>query len=370
MIVLDNDSSDPATLAYFEQAAQRGVRLIRIGGPFNFAKIVNKGASIATGQFLLLLNNDVEALGPGWLDEMLGRIAEPDVGAVGATLVWPSGVVQHGGVVLGPGFDASHAFNDRIDGDPGYADLLRAAHEVSAVTAACLLTDRSLFLDVGGFDGMHFPVNYNDVDYCLKLRARGLRVVQTPYAKLLHRQSASRGLDLRADQHERLQREVRNLRAAWGDVLLSDPYYSPLLSLDNIPFTGLAWPPRPARPRQNFSAPARICRPGFRRGKAAPPAFAQTRHSKIARAGKLAVKPAPAYVAMAPPFAGSSRHVQSQSLRHSGRRRAGCAFQHRAARSGPARRADRHSLLRRLPFRPAPGAQRLGQFALSDGPRP
>lgn len=263
VIVLDNESSDPETLAYFEQVAQRGVRVIRIGGPFNFAKIVNKGASIATGQFLLLLNNDVEALASGWLDEMLGRMAEPDVGAVGATLVWPSGVVQHGGVVLGPSFDASHAFNDRIDGDPGYADLLRAAHEVSAVTAACLLTDRSLFLHVGGFDGMHFPVNYNDVDYCLKLRARGLRVVQTPHAKLLHRQSASRGLDLRADQHERLQREIRNLRAAWGDVLLADPYYSPLLSLDNIPFTGLAWPPRPARPRQNFSAPARTLPPGF-----------------------------------------------------------------------------------------------------------
>ncbi len=190
-------------------------------------------------------------------------MAEPDVGAVGATLVWPSGVVQHGGIALGPNFDASHVFNDRIDGDPGYGDLLRVAHEVSAVTAACLLTDRSLFLAVGGFDGMHFPVNYNDVDYCLKLRARGLRVVQTPYAKLLHRQSASRGLDLRADQHERLQREIRNLREAWGDVLLADPYYSPLLSLDNIPFTGLAWPPRPVRPRQNSSAPPRALLPGF-----------------------------------------------------------------------------------------------------------
>lgn len=256
-------SSDPETLRYFEQLANRGVRVIRIGGPFNFSKIVNKGASIATGQALLLLNNDTEALGAGWLEEMLGRMGEPDAGAVGATLVWPSGVVQHGGVVLGPSFDASHAFNDRIDGDAGYADLMRAAHEVSAVTAACLLTDRSLFLEVGGFDGLNFPVNYNDVDYCLKLRARGLRVVLTPYAKLLHRQSASRGYDLRADQKDRLQREIRNLRARWGDALMSDPYYSPLLSLDNIPFTGLAWPPRAARPRQNFSAPARPVPPGF-----------------------------------------------------------------------------------------------------------
>jgi hypothetical protein len=162
VIVLDNDSSDPETLGYFEQVAGRGVRVIRIGGAFNFSKIVNKGASIATGQALLLLNNDTEAPGPGWLDEMLGRMAEPDVGAVGATLVWPSGVVQHGGVLLGPSFDASHAFNDRIDGDSGYADLMRVSHEVSAATAACLLTDRSLFLEVGGLDGQHFPVNYND----------------------------------------------------------------------------------------------------------------------------------------------------------------------------------------------------------------
>ncbi len=263
LILLDNDSSDPATLAYFEQAAQSGVRVVRVGGPFNFARIINKGVSVAAGEFILLLNNDVEALAPGWLEEMLGRMTEPDVGAVGAVLLWPSSVVQHGGVVLGSNFAATHAFNDRIDGDPGYADLLRAAHECSSVTAACLLTDRQLFLDIDGFDGLHFPINFNDVDYCLKVRARGLRIVQATQAKLLHRESSSRGLDERADQRDRFQRELRNLRAAWGDILLADPYYNPMLSLDQIPFSALAWPPRPARPRQNFSAPPRIQPPGF-----------------------------------------------------------------------------------------------------------
>ena len=134
----------------------------------------------------MLVNNDIEALAPGWLEEMVGRMAEPDVGAVGATLLWPSGVVQHGGVVLGTRSDATHAFNEQIDGNPGYADMLRVARECSAVTAACLLTDRQLFLSVGGFDGLRFPVNYNDVDYCLKMRAMGLRVIVTPHAKLLH----------------------------------------------------------------------------------------------------------------------------------------------------------------------------------------
>jgi GT2 family glycosyltransferase len=263
VIVLDNDSTDPETLAYFARLVQSGVRVIRVGGPFNFAKIINKGASIAVGHYLLLLNNDVEALEAGWLDEMLGRIAEPDVGAVGATLLWPGGVVQHGGVVLGPSFAAGHAFNERIDGDPGYADLLCATHEVSAVTAACLLTNRRLFLELGGFDSVHFPVNFNDVDYCLKLRAKGLRIVQSVHAKLLHRESASRGLDRRADQKDRFARELDHLRAIWGAVLCADPYYNPALSLDDFPFSALAWPPRPLQARQNVSPPPRPMPPGF-----------------------------------------------------------------------------------------------------------
>jgi hypothetical protein len=172
-------------------------------------------------------------------------------------------VIQHGGVVLGPKFAAVHAFTDRIDSDPGYADLLRAAHERSAVTAACLLTDRRIFLEIGGLDGASFPINFNDVDYCLKLRARGLRVVSTPHARLLHRESASRGLDVRPDQSDRFQRELRNLRAAWRDVLLADPAYHPMLSLDRTPYSALAWPPRPARPRQPFIAPPHPIPPGF-----------------------------------------------------------------------------------------------------------
>jgi GT2 family glycosyltransferase len=263
LIVLDNDSADPETLSYFEQVSARGVRVFRVGGSFNFARIVNAGAAVASGQYLLLLNNDVEALRKGWLEEMLGRIAEPDVGAVGAHLLWPSGVVQHGGVVLGPRLAAAHAFNDRMDGDPGYADLLLVAHECSAVTAACLLTEKALFDSLGGFDALNFPVNFNDVDYCLKLRALGLRVVQTPHAKLLHRESASRGKDEALDKSQRTQRELRNLRTAWGDALVADPSYSPLLSLDPIPYSALAWPPRPAKPRQ----------PGFPQKRSVPPGF-------------------------------------------------------------------------------------------------
>jgi GT2 family glycosyltransferase len=159
-------------------------------------------------------------------------------------LLWPSGVVQHGGVTLGPNFAATHAFNDRLEGDAGYGDLLRVAHQCSAVTAACLVTRRQDYLDLGGMDEFRFPINFNDVDYCLKLRAAGKRIVFTPHARLRHLESASRGADTRLDRKARFERELRNLRAKWANVLEADPFYSPALSLDPIPFSALAWPLR------------------------------------------------------------------------------------------------------------------------------
>lgn len=245
ILVVDNDSSDPATLAYLDQIDGRSARIIRAPGPFNFARLNNLAAGEANGDYLCLVNNDIEALDEAWLDEMLSRIAGPDVGAVGATLLWPSGVVQHAGVVLGPNFAAAHVGNDRLGGDGGYGDMLRVARQCGAVTAACLLTRRSDYLAVGGLDEDRFPVNFNDVDYCLKLRAIGRRVVVTPHARLLHRESASRGTDKLPDRKARLERELRNLRTKWGDALVSDPFYSPMLSLDAVPFSALAWPLRP-----------------------------------------------------------------------------------------------------------------------------
>ena len=183
IIVVDNDSSDPETLDYLAMIEGDIAQVLRVPGDFNFARLNNIAASVATGDHLLLLNNDIKALDTDWLDEMLTRLAEPDVGAVGALLLWPSGIVQHGGVVLGPGFAATHAFNDRMRGDAGYGDLLRVAHQCSAVTAACLLTRRADFHLVGGLDEFRFPVNFNDVDYCLKSfvqSTRGLCSPRTP----------------------------------------------------------------------------------------------------------------------------------------------------------------------------------------------
>lgn len=261
ILVVDNDSTDPETLDYL--AAIEGARVLRVPGPFNFARLNNVAAAEARGTYLCLLNNDVRARDSEWLDEMLGRIAEPDVGAVGAMLLWPSGLVQHGGIVLGPNFAAAHVGTDRMEGDAGYADLMQVARESSALTAACLVTRRQDYINLGGLDQLRFPVNYNDVDYCLKLRAAGKRVVFTPHARLLHLESASRGRDTSPDRDARYRRELAALRSKWADVLASDPFYSPLLSLDHVPHAALAWPPREMSARTSVPSQARSVPPGF-----------------------------------------------------------------------------------------------------------
>jgi hypothetical protein len=147
-------------------------------------------------------------------------------------------------VVLGPNFAATHAFNDRSAEDPGYGDMLRIARQCSAVTAACLVTRRADYRAVGGMDEVRFPCNFNDVDYCLKLRAAGKRIVWTPHARLLHHESASRGKNATRDRKQQFARDLDSLRNRWGETLADDPYYSPVLSLDPVPFSALASPLR------------------------------------------------------------------------------------------------------------------------------
>ncbi|MBO4221546.1 glycosyltransferase family 2 protein [Bradyrhizobium neotropicale] len=263
ILVVDNDSAHPETIDYFADLRRRGIRTLRIEGPFNFARLNNQAATMLDSDVLCLLNNDIEASSDDWLEEMLTRLAEPNVGAVGALLTWPGGVVQHGGVVLGMNFAATHAYTDRFGDDPGFVDQLLVAHECSALTAACLVTRRNDYLAVGGMDEARFAVAFNDVDYCLRLRQTGKRIVFTPHAKLVHAESASRGKDDRADRRDRFERELDLLRARWGELLNDDPTYNPQLSRDGIPYSGLAWPPGPRAPRFNNLPPARDIPPGF-----------------------------------------------------------------------------------------------------------
>jgi GT2 family glycosyltransferase len=258
ILVVDNDSADPDMLAFLAEIENDVVSVLRVPGGLNFPRLNNYAARAAKSDLLCFLDNDNRALDEDWLGEMLGRIAADDVGAVGALMIWPSRVVRHAGIVLGPSFSAMRSFNDRIEDDPGYGDLLRVAHECSAVTAACLLTRRRDYLKVGGMDEVRFPVNFNDVDYCLKLRALGRRIVFTPHAKLVYHGTASD-----PDRCERFERELQNLRAKWGSVLAADPYYSPVLSLDAIPFSALAWPARTMDARINLPPHASDIPPGF-----------------------------------------------------------------------------------------------------------
>jgi O-antigen biosynthesis protein len=257
ILVVDNDSANPNTLDYLAGLSRQGIKTLRIEGPFNFARLNNRAAAMLDSDVLCLLNNDIEATSDDWLDEMLMRLAEPDVGAVGALLTWPGGVVQHGGVVLGVNFAATHAFTDRLAEDPGYLDLLRVAHQCSAVTAACLVTRRDDYLRVAGMDETHFGVAFNDVDYCLRLREAGQRIVFTPHARLIHAESASRGRDDRPDTRHRFERELSMLRARWGEFLIEDPTYHPQLSRDGVPYSALAWPPGRVEPRFNRHPEAR-----------------------------------------------------------------------------------------------------------------
>ncbi|MCG2582842.1 glycosyltransferase [Massilia sp. TS11] len=251
IIVVDNGSSEAATKALFRQEAKRGTRILSAPGPFNFSRLNNLAVDAASGDFIVLMNNDIEALHPGWLEEMLSQLG-PDTGAVGAKLLWPNDMVQHGGVVLGMGNAAAHFGNCLSDADEGDHGRNQVVQQLSAVTAACLLMRKRDYLAVGGLDEQAFPVAFNDVDLCLKLRARGQTIVWTPFARLRHAESASRGREDDPAKRARATRELQQLRTRWGHVLLQDPAYHPSLNLDSHSqaFGGLALPPRARHPRR------------------------------------------------------------------------------------------------------------------------
>lgn len=253
VLVIDNGSSEPATLAYLRELETSGrARVLRDDGPFNYSALNNRAVAQARGSVLAFVNNDIEPITPGWLCEMTALALRPRAGAVGALLYYPDGRVQHAGVILGltgaepPGV-AGHSFFKQAPDQPGYLNRLRVAQNYAAVTAACLVVRREVFLGVGGFDEVNLPVNYNDVDLCLRLAESSLRNVWTPHARLWHHESASRGADDTPEKNARFQREAAHMRARWGRLLADDPAYNPNLSLRHGDFR-IAIPPRPPAP--------------------------------------------------------------------------------------------------------------------------
>ncbi|MEW7848801.1 glycosyltransferase [Massilia aurea] len=253
IIIIDNGSTDEATHTYFAEIAEQGVRVLSMPGPFNYADLNNRAIAKAAGEIIGFINNDIEALHEGWLDEILAQLVRSGTGAVGAKLLWPNGMVQHGGVLLGVGNVAGHFGNRLADDDWGDHGRNQLVQQVSGCTAACLFMFRKDFFELGEMDADAFPVAFNDVDLCLKIRASGRAIIWTPHAKLLHAESASRGHEDTQQKMSRAQREIFNLRQKWGSVLLDDPAYHPSLNLDpnSLAFSGLAIPPRNRRPRDS-----------------------------------------------------------------------------------------------------------------------
>lgn len=250
IVLVDNGSTDAEGLRFLD-AIQRDlrVRVLRREEEFNFGRLNNLAVRNVESEFVALLNNDLTIITPDWLGEMVSQALQPFVGAVGARLLYPDDRIQHAGVILGGGGVAAHAHKGLPRANHGYFSRAILAQELSAVTAACLLVRRRVYLEVGGFDEEHLTVAFNDVDFCLRLRQRGYRVIYTPYAELYHFESASRGLEDTVMKSRRFEAEINYMHEKWGAILQQDPAYNPNLSLAAAGFT-LASPPRLTNPWQ------------------------------------------------------------------------------------------------------------------------
>jgi glycosyltransferase involved in cell wall biosynthesis/GT2 family glycosyltransferase len=228
VIIIDNESDDTATLDYLATLTHRVERIPNPAGRFNYAYINNRAAERGTGEYLLFLNNDTEVVNPHWLSQMVGFQQMPGVGAVGARLLFPDRRIQHAGIVHGyyRGL-AGPAFKLLPEWNQGYLSYAYVARNYSAVTAACMLTPKALFIEIGGFDEQTFEVAYNDVDYSYRLAAQGFRCAYSPESELLHYEGHTRGFMDRPNEIGAFRRKYAGFR---------DPYYSPYLALDDEQF--------------------------------------------------------------------------------------------------------------------------------------
>ena len=247
VLVVDNRSDDPETVAYLRELEGPQCRVIRYDAEFNFSALNNYAVQHCKTDVVLLLNNDTEVCNSDWLREMVSHAVRPGIGAVGAKLFYAEDRIQHAGVLLGMGHDrvAAHAFKGCHKDEVGMLARTRLIQEYHAVTGACMAVCREKYLEVGGLDDAHLSIAFNDVDFCLKLLDAGYLNVWTPYAQLYHFESYSRGYDVTEEKRQRFLRERDYMHARWGDRLRIDSYYNPNLTRDFDNFS-LAWPPEPA----------------------------------------------------------------------------------------------------------------------------
>jgi len=234
IIIVDNDSDEPEALALLQRYAENPrIRVLPYRGKFNYSAINNAAVREAKGKFLVLLNNDIEVIHPDWLTVMVAEAACKGIGAVGAKLFYPDGKLQHAGVITGIGGVAGHALHAGPGQSLGYFGSTFLTRAYSAVTAACLVVERKKYLEVGGLDEKNLAVAYNDVDFCLRLRDAGYRNVWTPFARLFHHESLSRGPEDTIQKQIRSRAERRYMEKRWRGALAHDPFYNPNLTLDH-----------------------------------------------------------------------------------------------------------------------------------------
>jgi len=232
-IIVENGSTQAATWdLYREWQARPRRKVVTWEKPFNFAAVNNFAADQADGELLLFLNNDISSAETDWLHNLAALAMQPEVGAVGAKLRYPDGMIQHGGIILGMGGIAGHTHLDFPGDAPGYMRRLQFTHNCAAVTAACMLVPKSVFDEVGGFDE-GFVLAFNDVDLCMRIREAGYRIVWMPDAELVHHESKTRGYEDTPAKKLRFQQEVELFRRKWEKALSKgDPYFSPHFRLD------------------------------------------------------------------------------------------------------------------------------------------
>lgn len=232
IIVIENNSTEEETFAYYKEIEQDArIQIVYWDDIFNYSGINNFGAQYAKGEYVLLLNNDVEIINAEWLTEMVSYAQREDVGAVGARLYYPDDTIQHAGVVVGLGGVAGHAHRFFTKDNPGYLNRIMAVNNFTACTAACLLMRKAVFDEVEGLD-VKYQVAYNDVDLCCRICAAGYLVVYTPFAELHHYESVSRGLDDTPEKRARYLGEVERFQTQWANYIAYDPYYNPNLTVN------------------------------------------------------------------------------------------------------------------------------------------
>ena len=233
ILIVDNQSIQSETHAYFKQIeSDKRFKVIHYDKPFNYSALNNFAVPYAHGEILALLNNDVEVISFEWLSEMVSYAVRPEIGAVGAKLLYSNGSVQHAGVILGLGGVAGHAHKHLKGDDPGYCHRAIVAQNLSAVTGACLVVRKCCYLQVGGLNETDLKIALNDIDFCLKLLVAGYSNVFTPYARLFHHESISRGHDDTPEKHAVFLQEFGYMKQTWGARLQRDPAYNPNLTLE------------------------------------------------------------------------------------------------------------------------------------------